>query len=290
MISERHDEEEGCAGVRDDDQPGKATKQVAFVSKDLKYGGTHDEALPAGTKPKTAHHRSPAGERRAQSQGQHTIDRLQERGGHKAKDSTPSIACRREAGTKPKTAYHRPPAGERQAQSQGQHTIDRLQERGGHKAKDCIPSIAYRREAGTKPGTAHRRSHAGERRAQNHGQHTVDRMQERQQKEAVVDDVIAKCPSSVRPTLNYLKGMRDWGKSRQTRWNVYGLSGVYRNYFWLKNLTDAELDSFLIPLLVLSPGLSRVYTSKLANLTIISLHVHSWLFGNLLSFLFDPLV
>ena len=44
------------------------------------------ESLPAGTKPRTSHHRSPGGgERRrhylrAQSQGHHTIDRLEERG------------------------------------------------------------------------------------------------------------------------------------------------------------------------------------------------------------------
>ena len=39
----------------------------------------------------------------AQSQRHGAIDRLEERGGHKAKDMAPSIAWRREAGTKPKT-------------------------------------------------------------------------------------------------------------------------------------------------------------------------------------------
>ena len=43
------------------------------------------ETLPVGTKPRTSHHRSPGGERQrhyqwAQSQGHHTIDRLEERG------------------------------------------------------------------------------------------------------------------------------------------------------------------------------------------------------------------
>ena len=113
------------------------------------------ETLPADTKPRTSHHRTPVGERRTQSQGHHTIDRLEERGGHKAKDITPSIAWRREAATKPRTSHHRSPGGERRAQSQGQHTMDHLEERGGHKAKDITQSITWRREAGTKPRTSH---------------------------------------------------------------------------------------------------------------------------------------
>ena len=72
----------------------------------------------------------------AQSQGQHTIDQLEERGGHKAKDITPSIAWRREAGTKPRTSRHRSPGGERRAQSRGHHTIDRMEERGGVKKEE----------------------------------------------------------------------------------------------------------------------------------------------------------
>ena len=47
--------------------------------------------------PRTSRHRSPGGERRAQSQGHHTTDQLEERGGHKAKDITPPIAWGREA-------------------------------------------------------------------------------------------------------------------------------------------------------------------------------------------------
>ena len=100
----------------------------------------------------------------AQSQGHQTINSLEERGGHKAKDIRPLIAWRREGDTKPRTSHHRSPGGERRAQSQGHHSIDRLEERGGHKAKDITPSIAWRREAGTKPRTSHHRSSGGERR------------------------------------------------------------------------------------------------------------------------------
>ena len=91
------------------------------------------QTLPAGTKPRASHHRSPGGERRgqkkrfrhylqAQSQGHHTIDHLEERGvdrrsasdttcRHKAKGITPSIKVWTEealqtlpAGTKPRTS------------------------------------------------------------------------------------------------------------------------------------------------------------------------------------------
>ena len=117
--------------------------------------------------------------RRAQSQGHYTIHRLEERGGHKAKDITPSITWRREAGTRPRTSHHPSPGGERRAQSHGHHTIHRLEERSGHKATDITPSIAWRREAGTKPRTSHHPSPGGERRAHRQGHHTTDHLEER---------------------------------------------------------------------------------------------------------------
>ena len=131
------------------------------------------QTLPSGTKPRASQHRSPGGHRWAQSQGHHTIDHLEERGGHKATGITPPIKWRGEAGTKPRTSHHRSTGGKRQAHSQGHHSTDHLEDTGGHKTKDITTSITWRREAGTKPRTSHHRSPGGERRAQGQGHHTL---------------------------------------------------------------------------------------------------------------------
>ena len=88
------------------------------------------------------------------TRGHHSIDRREERGGHKARDITQLIARRRKVGTKSWTSHHRSP-GERRAQSQGHHTIDHLGVRGGHETMDITPLIAWRREVATKPRTSH---------------------------------------------------------------------------------------------------------------------------------------
>ena len=82
------------------------------------------ETLPAGTKPRTSHHRSPGGERerqrhdpRAQNQGHHIIDRLEER----------------------QRQRHDP-----RAQNQGHHTIDCLEERGVERVSARRPSLTGR--------------------------------------------------------------------------------------------------------------------------------------------------
>ena len=82
----------------------KSTPSIAWG----KGAKKEEEALPLGTKPRTEHHGSPGGEGRrkrnrhyhwAQSLEQNVMDRLEERGeergrettfGHRAKDSTPS--------------------------------------------------------------------------------------------------------------------------------------------------------------------------------------------------------
>ena len=73
----------------------------------------------AGTEPRTLHHRSPGNEMRAQRHGHHTHDCLEERGGNRAKDSSPSIAWGREAGTEPRTSHPRSPGGERRDATTG---------------------------------------------------------------------------------------------------------------------------------------------------------------------------
>ena len=85
-----------CQGKWQSRWRAKQTSWVVCVSEDLKCWGEL-ETLHVGTKPRTSRHRSSGGERRAQSKRHHAIDRLEERGGHKAKDITPSIVCRREA-------------------------------------------------------------------------------------------------------------------------------------------------------------------------------------------------
>ena len=131
-------------------------------------GRREAQTLPADTKPRTSSHRSPGGERhkrylRAQNQGHHAIDRLEERGtnatcGHKTKDIMPSIAWMRQArtlpaDTKPRTSRHRSPGGE------------------------TLP-------AGTKPRTSRYRSPGEERhkhylQTQNQGRHAIGRLDER---------------------------------------------------------------------------------------------------------------
>ena len=62
----------------------------------------------------------------AQSQGHQTINSLEERGGHKAKDIRPLIAWRREGDTKPRTSHHRSPGVKRNDRAD----IDRQEEIG----------------------------------------------------------------------------------------------------------------------------------------------------------------
>ena len=122
----------GHAGVEGNDLEdrlvGKATIASGFSLGRSEVLRSLRHSLQEGTKARASHHRSPERERRAQRQGHHAIDRLEERGGHKAKNITLSIAWRGEVGT----------------------------------TKVITPSIAWRGEAGIKPRTSHHRLHEGE--------------------------------------------------------------------------------------------------------------------------------